>query len=109
MTQQLPDHPMKEDPRIVTGALCTFWGSIDTVKVNADGLPVCPHCGGVLYEYPDEATWFKGVDSYEAGGHPGYRALIEWARGKCFPGMREAIAAYVAQGGTYQDTRLNGK
>jgi hypothetical protein len=71
--------------RIVYGARCTWWGSISEVGSTGTGLPVCPHCGGVLFEVPDEAGWWQGVDAYEAEGRAGYRRLIEWARGRCYP------------------------
>lgn len=86
------------DERIVYGARCCWWDSIDKAhRANAPGgigVPSCPHCGSVLFELPDEATWWAGVDRHEANGHPGYRALVEWSRGKCFPHWKEAEAAY---------------
>lgn len=88
------------DPRIVHGAHCTWWDSINKIAtIKAPGgydLPCCPNCNGVLFEMPDEATWWKVVDRYEAAGHPGYRTLVEWGRGKCFMNVnavREAFAA----------------
>lgn len=71
--------------RVVFGARCTWWGSITETASTGTGLPCCPHCGGVLFETDDEATWWAGVDAFEAEGRPGYRRLIEWARGRCMP------------------------
>lgn len=85
---------MSKDSRIVSGARCTWWDSIDKVGKNGAGLPCCPHCQSVLYEYPDEVMWFRGVDNYEAAGNPGYRKVIEWSRGKCFPKYAAAKYAY---------------
>jgi hypothetical protein len=82
--------------RVVYGARCTWWGLI-TETATRRGLPCCPYCGGVLFEQPDEATWWAGVDRAEAEGRTGYRALIEWARGRCFPNFAELEAAYARE------------
>lgn len=90
-----------KDTRIPYGSNCTWWDSIDKVGTLAmDGghrLPCCPHCRGVLFEVESEDAWFAGVDRYEAAGHPGYRAMVEWARGKCFPNLAAVQAAYEAR------------
>lgn len=90
-----------KDTRIPYGASCTWWDSIDKVgtKESAGGhkLPCCPHCRGMLFEMSTPEEWFEGVDRYDASGHPGYRAMIEWARGKCFPGLTALKAAYDAR------------
>lgn len=75
-----------DDQRIAYGATCSWWDSITEVAATPSGLPCCPHCGGVLFEVEDEAQWWAGVERYEENGHPGYRGMIEWARGKCFGG-----------------------
>lgn len=85
------------DPRIVCGARCTWWDSI--AKVANNGLPCCPHCGGVLFEFADEAIWWIKVREFEAQGHPGYTKFIEWCRGQCHTSQSEALAAYRATGG----------
>lgn len=90
---------MPVDTRIVYGAVCTWWDSIQKVgrtppTPNGHSLPACPHCKGVLFEMRDEAAWWRGVDAYEATGHPGYRAMTEWARGKCFRTSSLLGAAY---------------
>jgi hypothetical protein len=77
---------------IVYGAGCCWWDSIDKVARNPSGLPCCPHCRGVLFEAP-EADWWNGVDRHEAK-HPGYRAMMTWARGRCHLTMRAMEAAY---------------
>lgn len=90
------------DTRIVYGAGCTWWDSIDKVGKTEGtagfSLPCCPHCRSVLFEVPDEATWFKGVDGQEARGNPGYRAMIEWARGRCFRDFVALKEAYRLEG-----------
>lgn len=73
------------DTRIVYGARCTWWDSIDQAATTPAGLPCCPHCSSPLFETDSEATWWSGVDAYERDGHPGYRDVITWARGRCFP------------------------
>jgi hypothetical protein len=85
-----------KDTRIAYGARCTWWDSIQNVGKHGR-LPCCPQCGNVLYEMPDEATWYNGATRYEAEGHPGYRAMVEWARGKCFANYAELKAAYKAE------------
>lgn len=82
------------DNRIAYGARCTWWDGIRKVGKHPSGLPCCPHCRGMLFEMENESQWFAGADRYEADGHPGYRAMIEWARGRCFRNMAEIKAAY---------------
>jgi hypothetical protein len=53
----------------------------------------------MLFEVPDEQTWLASVDKYEAASHPGYRAFIEWQRGKCFASMEGARATYIQETG----------
>lgn len=92
-----------EDTRIVCGVRCTWWDSIDKTARTPPGrsghrIPCCPHCGSVLFEYPTEAAWFEAADHYEhERPQPGYRKLIEWARGKCFKSMAAAKIAMDAE------------
>ena len=79
------------------GARCTWWDSVRETSVTPAGVPCCPHCGGVLFEVPSERGWWAGVDAHEADGHPGYRAFIEWQRGRCYPNVELAAAAYRAR------------
>jgi hypothetical protein len=87
-----------KDTRLVYGASCMWWDSIYEVGhiplMNGMTLPCCPHCRNILFEMPDENMWWAGVDRYEASGHPGYRAMIEWSRGKCFPSLEATQKAY---------------
>lgn len=39
-----------DDTMIAYGALCDWWDAKDQVAVHESGLPVCPHCSGVLFE-----------------------------------------------------------
>lgn len=80
--------------RVVYGARCCWWDSISAAGSKPSGLPCCPHCGGVLMETDSEATWWEGVDRAEAEGRSGYRALIEWSRGRCFLSFEAMEAAY---------------
>lgn len=90
-----------QDYRIVTGANCSWWGSISEVGTAGSGLPVCPQCGSPLFEVESEAVWWAQVDRFiEANPDremvegitvaDGYRDFIEWGRGKCFPGREGA-------------------
>lgn len=93
---------MTPDTRIPYGARCTWWDSIDKVGKRATptgSIPCCPHCRNVLFEVESEEVWFAGADRYEADGHPGYRAMLEWSRGKCFPNLAALEAAYAAREG----------
>jgi hypothetical protein len=90
-----------DDNRIVYGATCSWWDSISEVGRLPSGLPCCPHCRGVLYEIYTEAQWWELVDDYAVmTDSPGYRATVEWARGRCFTdhdALREAYAACMAE------------
>ena len=91
---------MTTDPRIVYGTRCVWWDSIAKVGRTEGGrhpLPCCPRCGGALFEVPSEADWWAGVDRHEKAGNPGYRAFVEWLRGKCFPKYEDARFVYEAK------------
>lgn len=81
------------DMRIAHGARCIWWDSISKVGTR-NGMPCCPFCRNVLLECPSEEEWFKQVDKYEALEHSGYRAFVEWLRGKCFKNSFVAKAVY---------------
>ena len=91
-----------KDNRIVYGAGCVWWDSIDkagnlnactdTKLTNTYGLPCCPHCGSVLFEV-DENEWYKNIDEYDKT-HPGYKDLVKWMRGKCFKTLELARNEY---------------
>lgn len=87
-----------KDTRIVCGAMCTWWDSIDKVGATPPkaglSIPCCPHCGGVLYEFQDEKDWYDRVDTFEKKNHAGYHAFVAWIRGKCFKGGVDALKAY---------------
>jgi hypothetical protein len=87
-----------EDTRIAYGARCVWWSGIEDVGVQPSGVPCCPHCQGVLFEMDSPAEWWRGVDEFEAQGHPGYHGFVEWLKGKCFPNRDAAKAAYEAKG-----------
>jgi hypothetical protein len=108
------------DTRIVYGASCTWWGTIqeagtklvahvDTFRFpnpkatecerQEIKLPCCPVCWGLLYEMANAAAWRAAAMLYQAAGHDGYFEFTEWMRGKCFRTYPEAIAAYRATGG----------
>lgn len=89
------------DNRIAYGARCTWWDGIRKVGKSPPGpsghsLPCCPHCRGMLFEMENEGKWFEGVDKHNTAV-PGYRAMVEWARGKCFKNYAELQRAYDAR------------
>lgn len=86
------------DTRIVYGARCVWWDSIDKVATDKP-IPTCPHCGNILFEMESPEVWWGCVDTFEAAGHPGYRRLVEWMRGKCFPTTAAAREAYKKETG----------
>jgi len=91
-----------KDERIVYGARCVWWDSIDKASKTKDSkfaLPCCPHCGSVLFEVPSIEGWMDSVDAHEKKGHPGYRKLVEWCRGRCFRTMGDAVAQYKIETG----------
>lgn len=84
------------DTLIVFGARCTWWDDISKTANTGpgrSGIPICPHCRGPLFQY-DPAEWWDSVARYTAEEHPDYRAMIEWARGKCFKRLDDAKAAF---------------
>ena len=84
------------DTRVVYGSRCSWWDSIDKASATGSGLPVCPFCKCPLFEMESEEEWWKNVDSHEKKSHPGYRGMIEWGRGKCFPGYKTLQREYEA-------------
>ena len=49
--------PTSTDTRYCYSATCTWHGSIYEVVKGYEGLPGCPHCGSVLYEYKSREEW----------------------------------------------------
>jgi hypothetical protein len=84
---------------------CVWWDGIEMVgkmpgtEGRLGSLPCCPHCNSPLMQMDDPAQWWATVEKHEADGHAGYRAFIEWMKGKCFPTMSAAQAAYQAKPG----------
>ena len=87
---------LAKDGRIVYGARCLWWESIDKVATKPSGLPCCPWCGGVLLEVDSEAEWWAGARRHEAEKEPGYVAFLEWLRGRCYSTINDARRAYAA-------------
>lgn len=71
--------------KIVYGAQCTFWGSIEDAgltSMDGHGVPCCPFCGGMLFEVSDPAKWQASIDRH-AAVEPDYPAIMAWSRGAC--------------------------
>lgn len=89
---------MAEQKMIAYGAKCSWWDDKEKVGTlpmkDGSRLPCCPHCRSVLFEMPEE-QWNDGADKYEAD-NPGYKKLLNWSRGKCFPSWKHAKATYEA-------------
>jgi hypothetical protein len=86
------------DKRIAYGVRCTWWDSVHQTGTVGGCLPCCPICKGVLFEVPTETEWFAGVDEHDKD-HPGYRKMMEWSRGKCFPNYATVKEAYEKETG----------
>lgn len=74
---------MSEDTRVVYGAVCTWWDSIDKVSTTPSGLPCCPYCGGVLFEMPNEEYLQDENAVISTQYNINYQAAMDWVRGKC--------------------------
>lgn len=91
---------LKRDSRVVYGAACSWWGLIDEVSTvgkmrgGDSTIPACPKCGGVLMEVENLREWWDGAQRYEDDGHPGYVEFLRWDRGRCYPTLAEARAAF---------------
>jgi len=95
------------DTRYVYGARCTWHGPISAIgrkpvtslgidaQYHTDMLPCCPHCGGVLFEYPNKATWDNLVALFNEK-RPGYTEFVEWlgSYGRCWPNYVDAEVLY---------------
>lgn len=96
-------HPSARDPRIVLGMSCTWWDSIDKATVKPlSQTPICPYCGGVLLEFDNYTQWYNALGSYEREAttdqtHAGYRQMVLWLRGQCYPSVEVARIAYLSR------------
>jgi hypothetical protein len=86
---------MTLDSRIVYGAQCSWWDTVDKAGQLPSGLPCCPYCHGVLYEMT-AAEWRASIHRY-VEGQPDYVEFITWARGRCLPSYHVALAEYRAK------------
>lgn len=83
------------DPRIVCGARCSWWDSIDKAGRAPSGLPVTPCCGSPMFEVESEDEWWRVVDAHQTQtGDDSYRQFVEWIRGRCFPDLATARQAF---------------
>ena len=82
------------DARIVYGAVCTWWDSIEKAAQLRNGMPCCPYCSGPLFECPSEEDWNELIAKHNQV-QPGYTAYIAWARGRCFKDWMVARHEYV--------------
>lgn len=88
-----------DELRVVYGARCMWWDTIDKASATDSGLPITPCCGSPMFEVDNEAVWFAQVDDYErTSSTEGYRRFIEWLRGKHYPTKDVAMAAWRAEG-----------
>lgn len=87
------------DGRVVYGARCSWWDSIDRASSTGSGLPCCPYCKGPLYEVESADAWWADVRRYEADGHghEGYEAFVTWLRGRCYQNTESARAQFDAE------------
>ena len=90
---------MTNDTRFTYGVVCTWRGPIQNVGVRDNGLPCCPHCGGVLFEMETKDIWDKQIVDFDKK-HPGYADFQSWlaALASCIP-LKTALDTYVDNGG----------
>lgn len=87
------------DITYVYGAQCTWHGPFSATHSRPRGsgghVSCCPHCRGMLFGYPNKASWDNAVAAYEKQ-HPGYAEFTEWLGnvGKCFPNLTVARDAW---------------
>lgn len=72
-----------KDTRVVYGAVCTWWDTIDKVSTTQSGLPCCPHCGGVLYQMESEEEMRSQNARISKRFGIDYQAAMDWCRDKC--------------------------
>ena len=88
-------HVNGDDLRVAVGTRCTWWDSISRVGHLESGIPCCPVCGGVLYEYPSEQAWLEAVALLQHHrGRKDHRAMVIWGRGHCYPSQDLLRRAY---------------
>lgn len=69
-----------KDTRIVYGARCLWWGSInETHVIPGVGIPCCPHCGSPLFEVDSIAVWTAGIQE-QSKIDPHYAQFVDWLR-----------------------------
>lgn len=89
------------DARVVHGASCTWWGTIDEADTKSElagiGLPLCPSCGRALLEVPDVAAWWADVREYAAADPTRrYVEFVLWLRGRCYRSVADARPVHAA-------------
>jgi hypothetical protein len=106
------------DMRLVMGAQCVWWGTMDeTGTRKADRMPCCPTCGGLLTEMGEAEDIWRGVKSFEEGTylslnpntpppkpHPGYYEWFQWSKGKCYPTAKLSAQQYEKETGIRVNT-----
>lgn len=77
--------------------LCTFWtDDWEALRARTRGsTPCCPYCGAVGFEINGD-EWWRQIHQHERNGHPGYAAMVEWGKGRCFPTYTALEAAWRA-------------
>lgn len=85
------------DPRVVASRGCGWWDSIAEAGQDPHtGLPCCPGCGALLYEWAALGEWQVVVTEYANEiGDERYPMFVEWMRGQCRP-LAEARAEFDA-------------
>ncbi len=71
---------------IVHGVGCSWWDVKSKAAATPAGLPVCPYCGGPLFE-AEEAEWLSAAKAHgEEADHPEYFPFLIWLQGRsCIP------------------------
>ena len=81
--------------------IVNWHGPIQEVTTNDVGLPGCPYCGGVLYEYPTRKEWDEKARqrAIKENLPPQYIAWLETLHCPCVPlsrwNWRRSLEQYI--------------
>lgn len=98
LTQHPPTAPPVDPSLIAHGAQCTWWNTADHAAYDGNRLR-CPQCFGPL-NVNDTDGWEQlvqsGADQYadQLVDVVSYEDLTSWLRGRCYPTIDRAAAAY---------------
>lgn len=98
------EYKRDQDDPVAYGARCTWWDLKEHAGRLPSGLPVCPFCGGVLFE-TSWSDWMRSAEKFRdaAGGTfygIDYVSFLRWLQGRpCGPvsAMPDRVDEYRAE------------